>query len=62
MALAWVLRDGGITTALIGASKPSQVTDCARAVDNLTFTKAELDEIDRYADDQNINLWAKSSE
>lgn len=62
MALAWVLRDGGITTALIGASKPSQVTDCARAVDNLEFTKAELAEIDTYADEENINLWAKSSE
>jgi len=62
MALAWVLRDGGITTALIGASKPSQVTDCARAVDNLTFTKAELDEIDQYADEENINLWARSSD
>ncbi len=62
MALAWVLRDGGITTALIGASKPSQVTDCARAVDNLDFTKEELAEIDKYADEENINLWAKSSE
>jgi len=62
MALAWVLRDGGITTALIGASKASQVTDCARAVDNLEFTQAELDEIDTYANEENINLWAKSSD
>ena len=38
MAIAWVLRDGGITTALIGASRPEQVTDCAGAIANLTFT------------------------
>ena len=62
MALAWVLRDGGITTALIGASKPAQVIDCAGAVGNLDFTAAELTEIDKYADEEQINLWAKSSE
>lgn len=61
MAIAWVLRDGGITTALIGASKASQVVDCAGAVGNLEFTRAELDEIDQYARDEDINLWAKSS-
>jgi L-glyceraldehyde 3-phosphate reductase len=62
MAIAWVLRDGGITTALIGASKPGQVIDCAGAVGNLEFTKEELAEIDTYADEENINLWAQSSE
>ncbi|MDE0850951.1 L-glyceraldehyde 3-phosphate reductase [Yoonia sp.] len=62
MAIAWVLRDGGITTALIGASKPSQVVDCVGAVGNLDFTAYELAEIDKYADDEAINLWAKSSE
>lgn len=62
MAIAWVLRDEGITTALIGASKPSQVIDCAGAVGNLDFTADELAEIDKYADDEAINLWAKSSE
>ena len=46
MALAWVLRDGGITTALIGASKPEQVTDCVGCLDNLGFTSEELAEID----------------
>ncbi len=61
MAIAWVLRNNGITTALIGASKPSQVEDCAGAVNNLEFTDAELAEIDTYADEENINLWAKSS-
>ena len=62
MALAWVLRDGGITTALIGASRPEQVADCAGAVGNLAFTDDELAEIDRYADEEEINLWAASAE
>ena len=62
MAIAWVLRGGRITSALIGASKPSQVTDCAGAVSNLDFTEAELTEIDRHAQDEAINLWARSSE
>ena len=46
MALAWVLRDGGITSALIGASKPEQVVDCVGALQNLDFSAAELAEID----------------
>ncbi len=62
MAIAWVLRGGGITTALIGASKPSQVIDCAGAVNNLEFTAEELAEIDQYANEEEINLWARSSE
>jgi L-glyceraldehyde 3-phosphate reductase len=62
MAIAWVLRDGGITTALIGASKPQQVTDCAGAIGNLDFSAEELALIDRYADEEQINLWAQSSE
>ncbi len=62
MAIAWVLRSGGITSALIGASRPSQVEDCVGAVKALDFTPAELTEIDRYADEENINLWARSSD
>ncbi len=62
MAIAWVLRDGGITTALIGASKPEQVTDCAGAIGNLEFTGDELAAIDKLADEEAINLWAQSSE
>lgn len=62
MAIAWVLRENGITTALIGASSPAQVTDCVGAVNNLEFTKAELTEIDRWADEEQINLWAQSAE
>ncbi len=62
MAIAWVLRDGGITTALIGASKPEQVTDCAGAIGNLDFTAEELAEIDRLSSEEAINLWARSAE
>lgn len=61
MAIAWVLREGGITTALIGASKPSQVEDCVGAVKNLEFKAEELAEIDTYANEEKINLWAQSS-
>lgn len=62
MAIAWVLRDNGITTALIGASKASQVVDCVGAVNNLDFTADELKLIDEYADEEKINLWAQSAE
>lgn len=62
MAIAWVLRGGGITSALIGASRPSQVVDCAGAIANLDFTAEELAEIDTHATDESINLWARSSE
>lgn len=46
MALAWVLRNGGITSALIGASKAEQVVDCAGAIRNLEFSQKELMQID----------------
>jgi L-glyceraldehyde 3-phosphate reductase len=61
MALAWVLRGGLITTALIGASKPEQVVDCARAIANLDFTAEELAQIDHISSEEAVNLWAKSS-
>ncbi len=61
MALAWVLRDGKITSALIGASRPEQVVDCVGAVSNLDFTADELAQIDRVASEEDINLWARSS-
>ncbi|MCR2807533.1 L-glyceraldehyde 3-phosphate reductase [Paenibacillus soyae] len=47
MALAWVVREGGIASALIGASKVSQIEENVRALDNLTFTDEELQLIDR---------------
>ncbi|MGK9116616.1 L-glyceraldehyde 3-phosphate reductase [Olivibacter jilunii] len=62
MAIAWVLRKNEVTSALIGASKPEQVIDCAGAIDNLAFTEEELSTIDRYAQDGDINIWAKSAE
>lgn len=49
MALAWVLKDGAVTSVLIGASKPSQILDNIRAVNNTSFTREELDEIDKYS-------------
>ncbi|MCU0900045.1 MAG: L-glyceraldehyde 3-phosphate reductase [Cypionkella sp.] len=61
MAIAWVLREEKITTALIGASRPEQVVDCAGAIGNLTFSAAELAEIDRVSAEEDINLWARSS-
>ena len=62
MALAWVLRRGRITTALIGASRPEQIEDCVGALKNRDFSDDELAEIDRYARDAGVNLWAASSE
>jgi L-glyceraldehyde 3-phosphate reductase len=62
MAIAWVLRGGRVTSALIGASRPEQVVDCVGALQKLDFTSEELAEIDRYAVDAGINLWAKSAE
>lgn len=46
MALAWVLRGGRVTSALIGASKFSQIQENAGALQNLEFTKEEMDKID----------------
>ena len=47
MALAWVLRQPAVTTALIGASKPQQVDDCVGTAKNLAFSQSELDEIEK---------------
>jgi L-glyceraldehyde 3-phosphate reductase len=46
MALAWVLRDARVTSALIGASSPQQVDDCVGATRNMNFDAAELAKID----------------
>jgi L-glyceraldehyde 3-phosphate reductase len=62
MALAWVLRDGGITSALIGASKPAQITDCIGALHTPDFTEGERAAIDAIAPEDAVNLWARSSE
>lgn len=46
MALSWILRDGDVTSVLIGASSPEQIRENAKIVENTTFTKDELDAID----------------
>jgi L-glyceraldehyde 3-phosphate reductase len=62
MAVAWVLRDPRVTSALVGARNWSQLQDLLGALDNLDFTNEELTDIDGYAVDGNLNLWAASSE
>ena len=61
MALAWTLRDTRVTSALIGASSVAQLEQNVGALDNLDFSPEELTEIDRYATESGINLWARSS-
>ena len=61
MAIAWVLKRPTVTSALIGASRWSQIEECLGAVKNIQFDSAELAEIDRYAKDGSLNIWAKSS-
>jgi L-glyceraldehyde 3-phosphate reductase len=61
LAIAWVLRDPRVTSALIGASSIEQLETNVRALDRLSFEVEELDEIDRYATDSAINLWEASS-
>ncbi|WP_170775481.1 L-glyceraldehyde 3-phosphate reductase [Ruegeria lacuscaerulensis] len=62
MAIAWVLREGGITTALIGASRTEQIVDCVGALKNIEFTSEELAEIDLYSSNGEVNLWTQSSD
>jgi L-glyceraldehyde 3-phosphate reductase len=61
-ALAWVLRDERVTSALIGASSVVQLEENLAAVDRLDFTDDELEEIDSYATESGINIWAESSQ
>jgi L-glyceraldehyde 3-phosphate reductase len=62
LALAWVLRDPRVTSALIGVSSVEQLEDNVAALDHLDFDQDELGEIDRYAQDGQLNIWAKSSD
>jgi L-glyceraldehyde 3-phosphate reductase len=62
LALAWTLRDPRMTSTLVGASSVEQLEQNLGALQRLDFTAAELAEIDRYATDGGINLWAASSE
>jgi L-glyceraldehyde 3-phosphate reductase len=61
MAIAWVLRDPRVTSALVGASSVEQLEANVAAVERLGFTDDELAEIDRYATESGINIWSRSS-
>jgi L-glyceraldehyde 3-phosphate reductase len=61
MAVAWVLRDERVTSALVGASSVAQLEANVAALENLDFSTDELAEIDKYATDSGINLWSGSS-
>jgi L-glyceraldehyde 3-phosphate reductase len=61
MALAWTLRDPRVASALVGASSVAQLDDNLKSLDNLAFSPAELAEIDRFAVEGGVNLWATSS-
>jgi L-glyceraldehyde 3-phosphate reductase len=61
LALAWTLRDSRVTSALVGASSVAQLEANVAALERLDFTEDELAEIDRYATESGINLWAASS-
>jgi L-glyceraldehyde 3-phosphate reductase len=62
MAIAWVLRDQRVTSALLGASSVRQLEQNVAALERLDFTAEELAEIDRHAVEGDVNLWASSSE
>ncbi len=61
MALAWTLRDPRVTSALVGAGSVAQLEENVAALANLAFSASELAEIDRFATESGINLWAASS-
>ena len=61
MALAWTLRDPRVTSTLIGVSSVQQLDDSLGALDHPDFSSEELAEIDQYAAEGHINLWARSS-
>jgi L-glyceraldehyde 3-phosphate reductase len=58
LALAWTLRDPRITSALVGVSSIEQLEANVAALDNLELSDDELAEIDRYATESGINIWA----
>ena len=62
MAIAWVLRNPNVTSALISASRPAQIEEGLAALARIDFSPEELREIDRHAVEGKLNLWAKSSD
>jgi L-glyceraldehyde 3-phosphate reductase len=61
MAIAWILRDPRVTSALVGASSVEQLTDTLGALERLDFSPEELAAIDVHATESGVNLWAGSS-
>jgi L-glyceraldehyde 3-phosphate reductase len=61
MAIAWVLRDPRVTSALIGARTVAQLDDSLGAIRGLAFSPEELAEIDRHASDGGTDLWKESA-
>jgi L-glyceraldehyde 3-phosphate reductase len=61
MAIAWVLRDPRVTSALVGARTPEQLADTLKSLKNLNFSVEELNEIDSHATDGGLNIWSVSS-
>jgi L-glyceraldehyde 3-phosphate reductase len=61
MALAWTLRDPRMTSTLVGASTVEQLEMNVQALERPDFSEDELAEIDRYATESDINVWAESS-
>ena len=62
MAVAWVLKNPAVTSALVGASGWAQIEDCLGALKNGSFTPNELSQIDLRAGDGGLNIWAASSQ
>ncbi|WP_416878515.1 L-glyceraldehyde 3-phosphate reductase [Litorimonas sp.] len=62
MAIAWVLRDPRVTSALIGARTVDQLANSLASLETLDFSDEELKEIDKYAKDGDINIWSVSSD
>jgi L-glyceraldehyde 3-phosphate reductase len=61
MALAWTLRDPRVTSTVVGASSVAQLEENVAALEHPDFTDEELAEIDRFATESDINIWAASS-
>jgi L-glyceraldehyde 3-phosphate reductase len=62
MAIAWVLRDPRVTSALVGARTVEQLDNSLDALNNTAFSSEELAEIDSYAVDSGVNIWRESIE
>ena len=62
MAIAWVLRDPRVTSALVGARNVEQLANTLASLENTAFTAEELTDIDRFATEGGVNIWSVSSD